>query len=168
MTSILESIEKIIVVYNKHYKNQHLISCLLDIVYRRRKKESTALVSTDPVIPVFSQKYNFSMLLDPLNPNLASVFRFEASVPINFNLYHENVNFFKMIFYRIKRDFGLQIRNLHKCVHYCLSSSSSILSEESLHHVRICQILMVQEWIYGSKNCSSYFRCHFNKNQIFT
>ena len=36
------------------------------------------------------------MFLDPLNPNLASVLRFEASVSRYVNFYHENVNFLKI------------------------------------------------------------------------
>ena len=36
------------------------------------------------------------MFLDPLNPNLASVLIFEASVTRYVNFYHENVNFFKI------------------------------------------------------------------------
>ena len=44
----------------------------------------------------FFQKCHFRMFLDPLNPNLASVLRFEASVTRYVNLYHENVNFFKI------------------------------------------------------------------------
>ena len=38
------------------------------------------------------------MFLDSPNPNLASVFRFEASEPRYVNIYHENVNFFKIVF----------------------------------------------------------------------
>ena len=41
------------------------------------------------------------MFLDPLNPNLASVCRFEASVPRYADFYHENVNFLKQCFINI-------------------------------------------------------------------
>ena len=44
----------------------------------------------------FFQKCHFRMFLDPLNPNLASVLIFEASVTRYVNFYHENVNFFKI------------------------------------------------------------------------
>ena len=47
------------------------------------------------------------MFLGPLNPNLASFFRFEASVPRYVNFYPKNVNFFKTEFYRVNRDFGI-------------------------------------------------------------
>ena len=49
---------------------------------------------------IFSQKCHFRMFLAPLNPNLASVVRFKASVTRYVNFYHENVNISKwhMIF----------------------------------------------------------------------
>ena len=45
------------------------------------------------------------MFLDPLNPNPASVFRFDASVARYVNF----VNYLKMPFYPVKRDFGMNI-----------------------------------------------------------
>ena len=45
------------------------------------------------------------MFLDPLNPNPASVFRFDASVARYVNF----VNFLKMPFYTVKYDFGINI-----------------------------------------------------------
>ena len=52
----------------------------------------------------FFQKCHFRMFLDPLNPNLASVLRFEASVSRYVNFYHENVDFLKI---RVNVFFGL-------------------------------------------------------------
>ena len=43
----------------------------------------------------FFSKNLICMFLDPLNPNLASIFRFEASKQIYANFYREKVNFLK-------------------------------------------------------------------------
>ena len=73
------------------------------------------------------------MFLDPLNPNLASALRLEASVSRYVNFYHENVNFLKI---RVNVFFGLfvalntncelvlLIRNIFTNIRYVKMSTS--------------------------------------------
>lgn len=45
------------------------------------------------------------MFLDPMNPNLVPVFRFEGSVPRYVNFYNENVSFLKKPYFPRRRVF---------------------------------------------------------------
>ena len=68
--------------------------------------------------------YRFS---GSLNPNMISIYRFEASVPIYVNFYHENVNFYheNVNFFKLCKTFFLDIKT---CFWRVFGSQNSNLS----------------------------------------